>query len=114
MDELIDIWWEGTSKHDPSEFTAEARHLMGYQLHILQCGEMPENWKPLKNLGKGITGVYEVGISVEQNIYRTAYVAKFSDVITVLHCWQKKTQKTSQADKDLIVSRYRSAKETLT
>ena len=114
MDDLIDIWWEGTSKKDLGDFPDEARHLMGYQLHILQCGEMPENWKPPKNLGKGVTGVYEVRISVEQNIYRTTYVSKFADVITVLHCWQKKTQKTLQADKDLIVSRYRSAKETLT
>ncbi len=87
---------------------------MEYQLHILQCGDMPEDWKPLKYLGKGVTGVYEVRITVEQNIHRTACVSKFADVIAVLHCWQKKTQKTSQADKDLIVSRYRSAKETLT
>ncbi len=114
MDEVKDIWWEGTSKDDLLEFPVDARHLMGYQLHIVQCGDMPEDWKPLKNLGKGITGVYEIRISVEKNIYRTAYVTKFSDVVTVLHCWQKKTQQTSQADKDLIVSRYRSAKETLT
>ncbi len=114
MSEDKDIWWEGTSKADLSEFPADARHLMGYQLHIVQCGDMPEDWKLLKHLGKGITGVYEIRISVEKNIYRTAYVTKFSDVVTVLHCWQKKTQQTSQADKDLIVLRYRSAKETLT
>jgi len=114
MDEPKDIWWEGTSKADLSEFPVDARHLMGYQLHIVQCGDMPDDWKPLKNLGKGITGVYEIRISVDNNIYRTAYVTKFADVVTVLHCWQKKTQQTSQADKDLIVSRYRSAKETLT
>jgi len=114
MDEVKDIWWEGTSKTDLLEFPTEARHLMGYQLHIVQCGEMPEDWKPLKHLGKGVTGVYEIRISVEKNLYRTAYVTKFSDVVTVLHCWQKKTQQTSQTDKDLIVSRYRSAKETLT
>jgi len=54
MDDLKDIWWEGTSKSDLSEFPDDARHLMGYQLHIVQSGEMPDDWKPLKNLGKGI------------------------------------------------------------
>ena len=89
MDELKDIWWEGTSKEDLNEFPDDAKHLMGYQLHIVQAGEMPDDWSSLKNLGKGITGVYEIRVSVDKNIFRTAYVTKFSDVVTVLHCWQK-------------------------
>ena len=113
MDELADIWWEGSSKEDLAAFPADSRHAMGYQLHLVQSGDMPEDWKPLNNLGKGILGVYEIRISIDASIYRTAYVTKFADVITVLHCWQKTTRATSLKDKQLIARRYRSAQENL-
>ena len=35
------------------------------------------------------------------------YVAKFADAVYVLHCFQKKTEKTSKADVDLAAKRYR-------
>lgn len=35
------------------------------------------------------------------------YVAKFDDAVYVLHCFQKKTQKTSKADLNLAAQRYR-------
>jgi phage-related protein len=35
------------------------------------------------------------------------YVAKFEEALYVLHGFQKKTQKTRQADIDLIKTRYR-------
>ena len=34
-------------------------------------------------------------------------VAKFTDAVYVLHCFQKKTEKTSKADVDLAAKRYR-------
>jgi phage-related protein len=34
-------------------------------------------------------------------------LAKFTDAVYVLHCFQKKTQKTSKADLDLAAKRYR-------
>ncbi len=39
--------------------------------------------------------------------FRTIYVAKFAYAVYVLHCFQKKTEKTSSADLDLAVRRYR-------
>lgn len=86
---------------------------MGYQLHLVQTGQMPEDWKPLKKLGKGVSGMYEIRISIDASIYRTAYVTKFADVVTVPHCWQKTTNTRSLKDKQLIVKRYRSAQEIL-
>jgi len=35
------------------------------------------------------------------------YVAKFEDAVYVLHCFQKKTQKTGKRDLDLAAQRYR-------
>ncbi len=34
-------------------------------------------------------------------------IAKFADAVYVLHCFQKKTEKTNKADLDLAAKRYR-------
>ncbi|MDD5034417.1 MAG: type II toxin-antitoxin system RelE/ParE family toxin [Methylococcaceae bacterium] len=39
--------------------------------------------------------------------FRVIYIAKFADTVYVLHCFQKKTQKTSKTDLDLAAKRYR-------
>ena len=44
------------------------------------------------------TGVREIRIREASGAFRVVYVAKFEDAIFVLHCFQKKTQKTSRAD----------------
>ena len=103
----------GTSKTDLSAFPPKAKGDMGYQIHLVQTGQEPDDWKPLGQLGRDISGVYEIRLSSERSIFRTAYVTKFGDRIVVLHRWQKKTRATAQSDKDLIVARYREAKEKL-
>jgi phage-related protein len=52
-------------------------------------------------------GVREIRIRDERGIYRVLYVAKFRDAIYVLHCFQKKTQKTSSADLEKASIRYK-------
>ena len=39
---------------------------------------------------------------------RVMYVAKFEEAVYVLHCFQKKTQATSDQDKNTAEARYRS------
>jgi phage-related protein len=39
--------------------------------------------------------------------YRVIYVAKFGDAVYVLHCFQKKTQRTRHVDIELATTRYR-------
>ncbi|WP_408278498.1 type II toxin-antitoxin system RelE/ParE family toxin [Paraburkholderia sediminicola] len=56
-------------------------------------------------------GVREIRIRDANGAFRIIYLAKFVDAIYVLHCFQKKTQKTSQADPDLAARRYRELKE---
>jgi phage-related protein len=57
----------------------------------------------MKDVG---TGVREIRIHVLGE-WRIIYVAKFDDAIYVLHSFQKKTQKTRQADIELARTRYR-------
>ena len=52
-------------------------------------------------------GVRELRIRDMAGAFRIIYVAKFADAIYVLHCFQKKTQKTSKVDLDLAEKRYR-------
>ena len=53
------------------------------------------------------SGVREIRIRDEVGAFRVLYVAKFAQAVYVLHCFQKKTQKTSRADINLAARRYR-------
>jgi phage-related protein len=52
-------------------------------------------------------GVREIRIRDAAGAFRVLYVAKFDDAVYVLHCFQKKTQKTSKPDLNLAAQRYR-------
>ena len=52
-------------------------------------------------------GVREIRIRDKSGAFRILYVAKLDDAIYVLHCFQKKTQKTSAVDIALATRRYK-------
>ena len=52
-------------------------------------------------------GVKDIRIRDAVGAFRVMYVAKFADAVYVLHCFQKKTEKTNKADLDLAAKRYR-------
>ncbi len=105
------LFWCGTSLDDIRAFPKAAKISLGRELDRLERGAMPSDFKPLKNLGKGINGVYEIRTREDGDIFRVAYVAKFGDDLVVLHCWQKKSQQTSESDKKTIVKRYKEYQE---
>jgi len=93
----------GSSLDDLREFPLGARKAAGYQLHQVQNGQEPDDWKPLTTVGKGVR---EIRIHIEGQ-YRIIYIAKFEETIFVLHAFQKKTQKTSPLDINLAKNRYK-------
>ncbi|WP_178119100.1 type II toxin-antitoxin system RelE/ParE family toxin [Agrobacterium rubi] len=97
------IRFRGSALGDLRAFPETARREAGYQLDKVQNEQMPTDWKLMATVGKG---VQEIRIRDESGAFRVIYVAKFSDAIYVLHCFQKKTQKTSKADIDLAAKRY--------
>ena len=103
MDKEKPIYWVGTSYNDLLEFPATTRQDAGYQLHRVQNGLDPENWKPFQNIG---AGVREIRISDDGNAFRVMFVTKFAEKIYVLHSFQKKTQKTSPKDLNIAKTRY--------
>lgn len=52
-------------------------------------------------------GTREIRLKEPDGIFRVMYVTKFEEAIDVLHCFQKKTQATSQQDKAIADARYR-------
>jgi phage-related protein len=64
---------------------------------------MPSDFKPMPTIG---AGAYEIRIMISGQ-WRVIYVANRADAIYVLHCFQKKTPKTPQADLDLSIKRYK-------
>lgn len=76
---------------------ADIRSDAGYQLGLVQRGEVPEDFKPMPDVGSGVMEIRVHG----DNEYRVFYVARYEEAVYVLHCFVKKTQATRKADLDL-------------
>lgn len=102
---MKDIEFLGTSLEDVRSFPDDIKQDTGYQLHKVQVGDMPDNYKPMSSIG---TSVIEIRLTDSNGIYRVIYTAKFADTVYVLHAFTKKTQKTPQPDINLAKSRLKS------
>lgn len=98
------IAFRGSSLEDLRTFPLSARREAGHQLDQVQKGREPDDWKPMHSVGQG---VQEIRIRDATGIYRVMFVARFAEAVYVLHCFQKKTQKTRKADLDIAGQRYR-------
>ncbi len=93
----------GSSHDDLKAFPDEARRDAGFNLDFVQRGLEPANWKPMKTVGPGVK---EIRVRDATGAYRVIYLATRPEAVYVLHCFQKKTQKTRKADIELAVSRF--------
>ena len=93
----------GTSREDLRKFPDSAQETAGFQLFKVQQGKEPDDWKPMPTVGPG---VQEIRVRDERGAFRVFYVAKFEEAVYVLHVFQKRSQKTARADRDLGKSRY--------
>jgi phage-related protein len=94
----------GSSLDDLRAFPLMARREAGFQLDRVQHGREPNDWKPMTSVG---AGVREIRIRDATGAFRVLYLAQLADAVYVLHCFQKKTEKTAQSDVDLATKRYR-------
>ena len=78
--------------------------MAGFQLDRVQHGADPADWKPMSDIG---AGVREIRVRDADGAFRVIYVAKLANAVYVLHCFQKKTQRTNKQDIDLAKSRYK-------
>jgi phage-related protein len=84
------------------KFPQDARKEAGVQLHKVQLGLEPSDWKPMTTVGPGVR---EIRIREESGAFRVLYVAQVGDIVAVLHAFQKKTQQTPKRDLDLAAAR---------
>ena len=91
------VFWVGSSLNDLRTFPKEARRIAGHQLHLVQLGLTPPDFKPMPSIGSGVA---ELRIHTDLE-HRVFYLAKFSEGIYVLHAFQKKTRKTPKREIEL-------------
>jgi len=104
MSDSKPVDFRGSSLDDLRAFPLTARREAGHQIDQVQGGQEPDDWKPMKTIGKGVK---EIRIRDEAGAFRVMYLAKFAEAVYILHCFQKKTEKTSKADIELASKRYR-------
>jgi phage-related protein len=86
------VEFRGSALDDLRAFPAAARREAGHQLDQVQNGREPDDWKPMNTVGQGVR---EIRIRDVAGAFRIIYVARLADAVYVLHCFQKKTQKTA-------------------
>jgi phage-related protein len=84
--------------------------MAGFQLDRVQHGEEPSDWKPMRSVGPGAR---EIRVRSADGAFRVIYIASLGDAIYVLHCFQKKSQRTSKEDIALATRRYKHLLEDL-
>lgn len=92
---MKDVIWMGDSRDVWTTFPKEIQDDGGFQLHRVQSGLDPSDWKPMTTIG---TGVRELRFKDANGIYRLVYLATRPEGVYVLHVFQKKTQATSLPD----------------
>ena len=103
--------WVGSSKRDFIAFPEPVKDEFGYALGLAQLGGRHPAAKPWTGQGPGVVEVVE---NHDGDAYRVVYTVRFSEVIYVLHAFQKKSPKgikTARADIDLIARRLRAAQQ---
>jgi len=101
---LKPLEFRSSALSDLRAFPGAARREAGFQLDRVQRGLEPGDWKPLATVGQG---VQEIWIRDGDGAFRIIYVAKFTEAVFVLHCFQKKSQRTAREDIALATQRYK-------
>jgi phage-related protein len=97
------VIWVGSSLEALRNFPDVARQRAGHNLHLVQLGLEPGDWKPMTDVGPGVA---ELRIRTER-AHRVFYVARFGEAIYVLHAFEKKTRKTTRQDLEIGRARLR-------
>src|ERR1700758_437925 len=95
-----------SSQSDLRRFPKEVRLAVGTALNAAQLGGKHKDAKPMK--GFGGANVVEIFDDFDGDTFRAVYTVRFTDVVYVLHAFQKKSKKgiqTPKSDIDMIRQR---------
>ena len=91
------LLWAGSTLARLREFPPEARREVGHQLHRVQLGLDPDDWKSMPSVG---VGVVEIRVHVGGE-YRVLYLTRLAVGIYVLHAFEKRTRRTRRLEIEL-------------
>src|SRR3546814_16077314 len=103
------VEWLGSSKADVRAFPEDARTDAGWQLELVQRGDDPDDWKPMKTVGQGVR---ELRIREASGAFRVIYLATLEERVLVLPAFQKKTQTTAKKSPEHAEQRCKRGKRT--
>jgi phage-related protein len=106
------VRWIGSSLKDLRSFPDDVKRTIGYGLYRAQLGFKATSAKPL--VGFGSAGVVEIVDDHKSGTYRAVYPVRFSQLVYVLHVFQKKSKHgiaTPRSELDLIQKRLKLAEE---
>jgi phage-related protein len=106
------VLWVASAKRDLLAMPSDVIGDFGFGLYQAQIGEYPDIGKTLS--GFGSANIIELVQDHKGDAFRAVYTVRFSEVIVVLHAFQKKSKKgsaTLKQDIDLIHSRLKLAEE---
>lgn len=104
------VSWEGNSHSViKEEFSEDARENLGNDLRRVQEGLQPLDSGPMAPV---LPGCFELRDEDKDFWYRVIYT-RIEGMVYVLHCFKKKTNKTSQGDISTAKQRLRDVKQRL-
>ncbi len=89
-----EIVWEGDTHDVIKRFPVGPRQNLGHYLRLVQKGERPPDGSPVP----GLEDVFELRDQDQRTWYRVLYLKRIGDVIHVLDCFEKKTNRISKKD----------------
>jgi len=95
----------GSSQKDTEKLPLDVRDVFAEALRMALRGETHEDAKIFRHYG---SGVFEVVADHRNNTFREIYLAKYPEVIFVIHIFQKKSKKgiaTPKPDMEVIEKR---------
>ena len=98
------VHWLGSSLKDLRGLPASAKAEAGTDIHCLQMGEDPRDWKPMPQVG---AGVREIRNRTRDGAFRVFYAVDGAHDVYVLHVFQKKTERTAALDIEKGRARYK-------
>jgi phage-related protein len=101
---------EGDSLDVISGFPVGVKQNLGHQLRLLQRGEEPTDYRPVTSIG---SGVFELRDADERAWYRVLYLSRIHDVISVLHCFEKKSRALPTHDAQVAQQRLKQVRARL-
>ncbi len=104
---LATVVWEGDSREVLRGFPEDVKQNLGFELWQLQLGENPRDYRRLPSIG---AGVFELRDQDERSWYRIVCLSRVSDVIHVLHCFEKKSRKMPRNDFEKAQQRLKAVK----